>query len=999
MGITEKYLDYQRHFEEKYGESVVVLIQIGKFYECYEYISSLDGQSVTIEGNAQLKFSQNRGPDESLGKAVEISRLLNMKLTSKDKGKPHGMNNPLMMGFPPPNYTYHRDVILMHGYTVVKVDQKENGGKDVEREVTEVVSPGTGIDTPIQDSQPTKTSCIVSLYFELKKAPLNRPEKAQLLCGLSSIDVTTGKSLINEIYSQENNESYAIEETYRFLNAQRPVDIIIHIKGNQELTLKYQQYLNEQLELDRYPTKIVKCNQLDLNFQKDVYQEAVLGKAFESSQSNNYIYDLDLELFYYGRISYIVLLQYCYEHNETLIKRLQKPHVGWSDEEKYLILAHDTAEQLNFFPLNSGLISQRRNAKEHNSLISVIDQAGTAIGSRYLRRALLNPITDIKELNMNYEMTAELIATPDLLEQIDLLLKQLPDIERLQRKVQIGVVKPQELVALFTGYRTFEGIYRLIFQACCEKENSLSGLLMTGESINEFNDTMQWIRSEVDFENLKQVKLTVARNQSLDASYSFVKPGIHQKLDQVETGLRQCTNWFEMICQHLNELLTGTRGKGVEIIRDRQDGNINKIRLQTTSAKAKQLQRSQVDPQLCGQLQYQTNRSKSELTSEVINQVVDGITFCQKELEEQLLIYYNQLVSKLSESTFFEKLTQFIGKLDFLKSNAQMALKYNYFRPMIDEDATEAHFEIQDGRHPLVERIINAKYITNDLMLGKEELGLLLYGVNSSGKSCFAKMVATNIVMAQAGFYVPAQLKYHPFTKIITRLTTQDDMIKGRSSFVVEATEIRSILRSANQNTLVLGDELCSTTETGSGTGIAGATIKTMISRNIKFIFATHMHHLPKVGIIKEQTDVGCLKIAHLTATYDPTEDRLIYGRKIAKGQGSSQYGLEVCKSLGFDRDFLDEANRIRRETEQTPEFLMSTKTSRYNSRVYVDQCSICKTHLNLQTHHLKEQREADERGFIEHYHKNAAFNLLVLCQKCHQEIHQVSSKQTLAQQ
>jgi len=1002
MGFTENYFQYQRHFQEKYGQNVVILILKGKFYECYEYISNLDGELIMIEGNAQLKFNQEN--NESLGKAVQISRLLNMKLTSTDKSKPHSIQNPLMVGFPPPNYTHHRDVILMHGYTVVRIDQKEGGGKEVQREVTEISSPGTQLDTPIQDYQPTKTSCIVSLYIELNKAPRNRPEKAQLLCGLSSIDVSTGKSLVNEIYSQESNESYVIEEIYRFLNSQRPVDVIVHIKGDPEISAIYQRYLHQQLELDRYPTRIVRCNQLDPNFGNDGYQEAVLWKAFGTDRqiqqgTSNYIYELDLELFHYGRISYITLLQYCYEHNEMLIKRLQKPQVGWSDQEKFLILAHDAAEQLNFFPRENNF---RKSSERYDSLISVIDLTSTAIGSRYLRRSLLNPITDGSELENVYQMTDDLIKNLELNQNLDHCLKQLPDIERLQRKVQIGAIKPQELVALFNGYQMFERIYRLLFTACSEKQiKSLQQLLIPSESGDEFNKFTQKAHLELDMDKLKQIKLTTrigTKSQTLEAETSFVRPGISSEIDQIEHTLQQYKKWFEMIIQHLNELLSGTRGKGVEVITERQDGKINAIKIQTTAAKAKQLQNLQVNAQICGVLRSQTNRTKADLTSDLIQQVVDGILICQQQLEERLLMFYNQFVLDMGRCTYFKDLTDFIGKLDFLKSNAQLANKHNYFRPALNMDIKQAYFEISEGRHPLVERIISTEYIPNNLTLGETEMGLLLYGVNSSGKSCFAKMVATILIMAQAGFYVPAKLNYHPFTKIITRLSTEDDMIKGKSSFVVEATEIRTVLRTADKNTLVLGDELCSTTETGSGTGIAGAAIRRMLERNVKFIFATHMHHLPKVAVIKEQTESGKLKIAHLTATHDPIEDRLIYGRKIGEGPGSSQYGLEVCKSLGFDREFIEEANRIRREIEQTPELFMNTKKSRYNSRVYVDQCSICQTHLNLQTHHLKEQHQADERGFIEHHHKNAAFNLLVLCDKCHRKIHQASSEMISAQ-
>src|SRR5690606_3941546 len=146
-------------------------------------------------------------------------------------------------------------------------------------------------------------------------------------------------------------------------------------------------------------------------------------------------------LYPYGRISYVALLQYCHEHNEVLIRRLQKPQVGWIDHSRYLILTHNAIDQLDLLPKETGLMSRR--SKVIDSLITAIDFTSTSLGSRFLRRQLLNPITDVKRLESIYAMTDELISDSTLLVQVDQSLKQLPDIERLQRKIQMGVIKPK----------------------------------------------------------------------------------------------------------------------------------------------------------------------------------------------------------------------------------------------------------------------------------------------------------------------------------------------------------------------------------------------------------------------------------------------------------------------------------------------------------------------------------------------------------------------------
>ena len=146
--------------------------------------------------------------------------------------------------------------------------------------------------------------------------------------------------------------------------------------------------------------------------------------------------------------------------------------------------------------------------------------------------------------------------------------------------------------------------------------------------------------------------------------------------------------------------------------------------------------------------------------------------------------------------------------------------------------------------------------------------------------------------------------------------------------------------------------------------------------------------------MVAEYYDKGKLKIAHLTANYDPNLDRLVYNRKLIDGPGSSQYGLEVCKSLNIERSFIELANNIRRELDDIPDMFHSIKTSKYCNKIYVDSCQMCGSKKKLQTHHIREQKEADKKGYINYYHKNTSFNLLVLCEDCHQNsIHKENIK------
>lgn len=1052
MGLTYEYFKIQKYFQKKYGDNTVVLMQVGSFYEIYGYDPSYTDQQIMNEnlGNVALKFSLKSSQSttrpehsngsiitldntindqEKMGLALDMSMILNMKLTSKSTNKPHSLTNPLLVGFPCAAYESHRDVILFYGYTIIRIDQKDKkaDGENVEREVVEISSPGTEIDNSTA-IQATRTNTVVSIYIEITNTGKNKRniENNMLLCGLSSIDVSTGRNLVAEIYSREHDEVYAIHEIYRFLVTQKPIEIIVNIdKVPSNQIDDYVAYLSDALELEKYMTKIVRCNQVDPNFLKDEYQEQLLRKAFTPSGSNklpflqpgtsSVIYDLGLERFRYGVISYTILLQYCHEHNENIIQKLQKPEVNWTDQNGHLILTHNAMLQLDIFPKYNVGYNVPRRQKTFDSLISVVDSTSTAIGARYLRRQLLNPITNVKKLESLYAMTNEFVNDDTLLKMMDTALRKIPDIEKFQRKIQVGLIRPKEFVNLFRAYLSIQEIYLMLHNRCFveKKSKSLQELFMSQSDVTDFNEALKETWSLVNFDKLDRVKFTSrigGKQQKMQCEESFINPGQDEEIDQIQSTLQQYQKWLQAICDHLNGLLT-SRVKKIDIIFERTKSNGKKkedrddtdednstgelsVYLQTTSAAAKQLRSyNNINQELCGALTFhEINKTKTTITSDLIRQCCQGIEVYQSMLESKLLVKFYEIVGRLSSRTYFAGLAYFLGTLDYVKSNAQIALKYKYYRPTIEKKHRSSFFKALNLRHPLIERIIRYEYVPNDLSLGESSSklpnGLLLFGVNSTGKSSLAKAIGCVIMMAQAGMFVPAQLTYKPFTKIITRLSGDDDLLRGKSSFVVEMTELRTILRNADQNTLVLGDELCRGTESMAGTSLTVATLETLIERNTKFIFSTHMHHLPAIKLIQNYRQNNRLRIAHLTAVYDENLDRLTYNRRLEEGPGSSQYGLEVCKSLNIDKGFIDRANVIRRQLEEIPDLFLTTKKSRYNSNLYLDKCSLCGSQQNLHTHHLREQFTADQNGFIGHIHKDASHNLVVLCQECHQNIH-----------
>jgi DNA mismatch repair protein MutS len=246
--------------------------------------------------------------------------------------------------------------------------------------------------------------------------------------------------------------------------------------------------------------------------------------------------------------------------------------------------------------------------------------------------------------------------------------------------------------------------------------------------------------------------------------------------------------------------------------------------------------------------------------------------------------------------------------------------------------------------------------------------------------------------MAQAGLFVPCDsFEYKPYHAIFTRILGNDNLFKGLSSFSVEMSELRTILKQADENSLILGDELCSGTESISAKSIFVAGIQNLIQKRSSFIFATHLHEIAEYEEIQEAHGLSLL---HMSVFYDREKDRLIYDRKLKPGVGSNMYGLEVCKSLHLPEDFLEQANKIRMKYNPESGSLLDIKPSHFNARKLMSLCEKCGKKRGEEMHHIREQTEADQEGWIRDekegllFHKNHVANLMSLCEACHRAEH-----------
>lgn len=431
-------------------------------------------------------------------------------------------------------------------------------------------------------------------------------------------------------------------------------------------------------------------------------------------------------------------------------------------------------------------------------------------------------------------------------------------------------------------------------------------------------------------------------------------------------------------------------------------------------------------------IEFKTVGKATLLCCQDFDNLAEGMVEGNQELESRVETAYLELLDLLYKKYLdcFRKASIYAGYVDFVNSGAKVALKFNYCRPTIVAGLDQSFVDIQGMRHPMIEQLCDRQaYVPHDLHLGDfppapppqfpyscddetippppHQIGMLLYGVNNGGKSTMLRAVGCCIVLAQIGYYVPAKsMTLAPFEHMVSKISCSDNVFRGKSRFINEMEEVRSILNVASRKTIVLCDELCAGTEFISAAAIVGATIRTLLDKRSPFIITSHMHilcDLPDIIEHKELTVCHCAVTIASNSLSSPnansvvgsdtpiatTVPRITYHRTLEPGHGLSEYGIVTAQAMNLDRDFLRLLHQFHHKlTETSTELVSSAKTSRYNREFYVHGCSRCGSEKDLHVHHVMPQRDADNRGFIGHVHKNALHNLMSLCRKCHEQEH-----------
>jgi len=375
----------------------------------------------------------------------------------------------------------------------------------------------------------------------------------------------------------------------------------------------------------------------------------------------------------------------------------------------------------------------------------------------------------------------------------------------------------------------------------------------------------------------------------------------------------------------------------------------------------------------------------------------------------------NWLNTKIIDNTetldALSELSHFISEIDLLQSNVINVVDKGYTSPKIDTTADHSYFKAEMLRHPIIEYITkSAKYIPNDVKMNADSIsGILLFGVNAVGKSSLMKSIGINIIMAQAGMYVASsKFTYKPYKYLFTRIRNNDNLYAGLSSFEVEMKEFKVILKYADQDSIILGDELCSGTETQDATALVASGIGLLSKRKSSFIFATHLHFLADMSYIK---DLANVRLCHMAVELDPNNPKkLVYSRKIQEGSGPKSYGILVCESMDLDEEFIIKAKEIRKSMQnqqnnsnQANHSHNNNKSivsvgSKYNAEKIIGICEVCNNTVASDVHHINQQCDANHNNLIESaeygiFNKNKLWNLVALCKECHQEVHSTPPK------
>lgn len=565
------------------------------------------------------------------------------------------------------------------------------------------------------------------------------------------------------------------------------------------------------------------------------------------------------------------LLEYLHETVKTDLTHLNK--LTYLDSSKSLFIDTYTLRNLE-------ITRNLRDGGKKDTLYDVLDFTKTAMGSRLLRKWLEYPLLNPKKINDRLDAVANLVSDFSLRNNLREQLKEIYDFERLLTRMEVGTANARDMNALKSSLYVLPAIKKSLAKATAKL------LANIHQKISTYDDLVALIDKAI----VEDPSFSIREG-------GFIKDGYNQELDEY----RNIAKNSKRLLQQMEEDEKNKTGiKSLKIGYNKVFGYYIEVRHSSTEMVPENYIRKQT---LANAERYITPELK-EFETKILG-AQEKIVQLEYNLFAELRDILKTKISSI-QNTAHE-----IAILDVLVSLAQAGDEYNYIRPKLLDDGT---IHIKDGRHPLVERILNRDlFVPNDTHLDNAQNEIMIItGPNMAGKSTYMRQSALLTLMTQVGSFIPArEASISPVDKIFTRIGASDDLVSGQSTFMVEMNEVSHILKYATNKSLVILDEIGRGTSTYDGMSIARAVIEHIRDHiGAKTLFATHYHELTD---LEDDVHVKNYCIAVKEKGSDVT-----FLRRIIRGSADKSYGIHVAKLAGLPQEVVKRAETILIDLENT---------------------------------------------------------------------------------
>lgn len=766
--------------------------------------------------------------------AVIASKELGLTLTSRNREK--GQDVPLA-GVPYHSVSSYIAKLVNKGYKVAICEQVEDPKSVkgiVKREVVRVITPGTVIDTDYLDEK--SNNYLMGIKIDGNKG------------AIAYVDITTGEFKASELEGE---------------------DIIFKLLGEIN-KIAPKEILLEEKTYDKYYEELKKHNTLsDVN----------ISKITEKRKCEDYLKDyfkvISLESFGLKdrKMAIVVsatILNYVVELQKG--KELPVNNILYTSSENIMELNITTQRNLD-------IVDNYREKNGVGTLLWVMDECMTSMGSRLLKKFIKNPLLDIEKINERQKDIAFFIENVLLREEIREKLKSIYDIERIIGKLILETENGRDLISLKISIK-----------------NSLEILkLLQGNSIFSIE-----VKTLIDIYNL--IEKTIVEEPPFSVREGgIIRQGYNEMLDELH-GLSKDGKDYILEIENRERERTGI--KGLKIKYNKVFGYF----IEVTRANAHLVPSDYIRKQTLANAERYIVPDLKEYEEKVLN-AKDKI----ENLEYQL---FKEVAYEIkSHKEILQDLAYKIAYLDVASDLAHIAIKNSYVQPEIHAGKD---IEIIAGRHPIVEKLIPAgEYVKNNIVFDDNKEMIILTGPNMSGKSTYMKQVALIIIMAHMGSYVPANYaKIGLVDKIFTRIGASDDLLTGQSTFMLEMSEVANIVNSATNRSFIILDEIGRGTSTFDGISIATAITEYIHERiGAKTIFATHYHELTQLEDKLDRAENYRIEVKE-------NDKEIVFLREIVKGGADKSYGIEVARLAGLPKEILDRSKSVLKNLEDRKQII-----------------------------------------------------------------------------